>query len=112
MLTYYLACSFRKDKRCVKNATAVECWSLWICSSFKEFKDISCKKGSDEGFSSFVVEATLLSQEIQVLPEFPVVCKSKKPRMFDYDLQDENIDDPKRRFKIGFFLSILDISIN
>nr|XP_014351266.1 PREDICTED: zona pellucida sperm-binding protein 4-like [Latimeria chalumnae] len=66
---------------------------------------------SDEGFQSVIEEAKQLVQVIGIPPEFKQtswIHPRHKKKQFDYEAEDEPIQDPELDYKVNCFYSILD----
>lgn len=64
---------------------------------------------SDNGFEKLLAEARTLEMEID--PVFPSTVQKKKKRLFSYEGQDDLIQDPQERFKVGCFYTIMNVTI-
>uniref|UniRef100_H3AHC0 DUF4371 domain-containing protein n=1 Tax=Latimeria chalumnae TaxID=7897 RepID=H3AHC0_LATCH len=66
---------------------------------------------SDEGFQSVIEEAKQLAQVIGMPPELKQTSQIRprhKKKQFDYEAEDEPIQDPELDYKVNCFYSILD----
>ena len=66
-----------------------------------------------EGFDRAVALAEQLAATYDepVCPEFPEKRSRKKKRLFDYEGQDEGHETARDKFRVDFFLSMMDITI-
>jgi len=71
---------------------------------------------SDNSFDKYVIEASRLASEIDVVSVFEQsagrIKARRVKRQFYYENMDEPIIDPKINFKVKFFNNIFDIAIN
>ncbi|XP_053556217.1 uncharacterized protein LOC128647456 [Bombina bombina] len=73
---------------------------------------ITCR--CDKGFQQVLTDATEIANEIQIVPNFETedqVRKRRKKRQFDYEAREEAPQDPKQKFKTGFYYAVLDMAI-
>lgn len=66
---------------------------------------------SDEGFEQFIQEGKSLAEKVNVTPEFSLVRRKRVPRQFSYESKDEPVLNELQHFKITFYFSILDTTI-
>ncbi|XP_053561123.1 zinc finger MYM-type protein 1-like [Bombina bombina] len=73
---------------------------------------ITCR--CDKGFQQVLTDATEIANEIQIVPNFETedqVRNRRKKRQFDYEAREEAPQDPKQKFKTGFYYAVLDMAI-
>ncbi|XP_053571800.1 uncharacterized protein LOC128661586 [Bombina bombina] len=73
---------------------------------------ITCR--CDKGFQQVLTDATEIGNEIQIVPNFETedqVRNRRKKRQFDYEAREEAPQDPKHKFKTGFYYAVLDMAI-
>ncbi|KAJ7327200.1 hypothetical protein JRQ81_016959, partial [Phrynocephalus forsythii] len=60
----------------------------------------------DAGFQQFLMDATEITKELEILPHFETeqVRKRKAKKLFEYEAQEEAPYDPKQKIKINFFM--------
>ncbi|EZA55153.1 Zinc finger MYM-type protein [Ooceraea biroi] len=66
-------------------------------------------------FEIILNDAQEIAIEMDCEPTFlndTIVRRRKKKRMFDYESNDDNISDPKTKYKINFSYTIIDIAIS
>lgn len=76
-----------------------------LTHTFKKYR-------SDETFESFLLTANNLAAELEVETNFEYVRPRKKPKKYDYEADDEVINNPKTAFKVNFYNCILDKAIS
>ena len=83
-------------------------------AQLEKTKDYLCSLRSDDAFSKIVADATEIAQELEVEPAFQnnQVRRRRKKRQFEYEGQDEDIQDPKENYKVKFYFAILDVAIS
>nr|XP_047137458.1 uncharacterized protein LOC124813960 [Hydra vulgaris] len=71
------------------------------------------KMRNDEGFQRIIVDAAEIAKELETVTNFEEkhVGRRRKKRQFDYETQDEALQDPKEKFKVEFYFKILDTAI-
>lgn len=71
-----------------------------------------CTEYRDSGMESAECIAKEIAHEMNVAAQFPDAkekrCKRKR-RMFDYEEQDEQVQQPREAFRISFFLTVVDV---
>ncbi|XP_065454591.1 uncharacterized protein LOC135984077, partial [Chrysemys picta bellii] len=69
---------------------------------------------SDEGFERTLVDSLELAEEIDFPTEFEPesVHIRQKKQQFSYDERDTRIQNPKQRFKVNFYFTVLDTAIH
>lgn len=73
------------------------------------------KLRSDNGFNDILVDANEIALELNIDACFPLpqtLRPRKKPKMFDYEQNDDVILDPKINFKVELFYRILDQTLS
>ncbi|XP_053575281.1 zinc finger MYM-type protein 1-like [Bombina bombina] len=73
---------------------------------------ITCR--CDKGFQQVLTDATEIANEIQIVPNFETedqVRNRRKKWQFDYEAREEAPQDPKQKFKTGFYYAVLDMAI-
>ncbi|EZA59740.1 hypothetical protein X777_16221 [Ooceraea biroi] len=76
---------------------------------------LSFLKESANEFEIILNDAQEIAIEMDCEPTFlndTIVRRRKKKRMFDYESNDDNISDPKTKYKINFSYTIIDIAIS
>nr|XP_047135365.1 uncharacterized protein LOC100212059 [Hydra vulgaris] len=68
---------------------------------------------NDEGFQRIIVDAAEIAKELETVTNFEEkhIGRRRKKRQFDYEIQDEALQDPKEKFKVEFYFKILDTAI-
>ncbi|XP_047141490.1 uncharacterized protein LOC124816367 [Hydra vulgaris] len=68
---------------------------------------------NDEGFQRITVDAAEIAKELETVTNFEEkhVGRRRKKRLFDYETQDEALQDPKEKFKVEFYFKILDTAM-
>nr|XP_047124141.1 zinc finger MYM-type protein 1-like [Hydra vulgaris] len=66
------------------------------------------KMRNDEGFQRIIVDAAEIAKELETVTNFEEkhVGRRRKKRQFDYETQDEALQDPKEKFKVKFYFKI------
>ncbi|XP_053575202.1 uncharacterized protein LOC128664396 [Bombina bombina] len=73
---------------------------------------ITCR--CDKGFQQVLTDATEIANEIQIVPNFETedqVRNRRKKLQFEYEAREEAPQDPKQKFKTGFYYAVLDMAI-
>ncbi|KAK4879688.1 hypothetical protein RN001_007834 [Aquatica leii] len=68
---------------------------------------------SDDGFEQVLIDAAEIAKELETEVKFePDECRRRlHKRQFEYEAQDEAPQDPKQKFKVKFYYTILDMAI-
>lgn len=69
----------------------------------------------DEAFSTVLTDAAELALDIDAETNFtsvPRARRRKQKRQFDYEHEDETIDDPKQKFKVEMYFHLIDCAVN
>ncbi|KAG6929118.1 hypothetical protein G0U57_006253, partial [Chelydra serpentina] len=80
----------------------------------QQTKNILEEFRSDEGFERTLVDFLELAEEIEFLTKFEPepVCIWQKKQQFSYEGRDTPIQNPKQRFKVNFYFTVLDTAIH
>ncbi len=67
---------------------------------------------SEESFLKILVDATDIARKLEIEPTFEAsqVRQRRKKRQFDYESQDEPVQDAKENYKVNFYYAILDVA--
>lgn len=77
-----------------------------LISFFQEFR-------SDKNFTFVLETARTLADDLEICPQFKDnTLHRRKKRMFDYESDDETPVNPEQKYKISFFLPIVDMVLN
>lgn len=76
-----------------------------LINFFQEFR-------SDEQFTSVLEAAKTLTEDLEICPQFKENTLQTQKRMFDYESRDETPNNPEKKYKISFFLPIVDTALN
>lgn len=82
-------------------------------NQLKITKSYLLKSRSDEGFEQVLVDAIEVAKELEIEPKFDAeqVRKRRQKRHFQYEVPDETPQDPKEKYKVGFYYPVLDMAI-
>ncbi|XP_047124222.2 uncharacterized protein LOC105845346 [Hydra vulgaris] len=71
------------------------------------------KMRNDKGFQKIIVDAAEIAKELKTVTNFKEkhAGRRRKKRQFDYETQDEALQDPKEKFIVEFYFKILDTAI-
>ncbi|XP_033220910.1 uncharacterized protein LOC117175311 [Belonocnema kinseyi] len=89
-----------------------------LSSAIKELKGVLKyleSYRSDDGFASTITDAKELAEILGVDSDFKSaqnVRPRRQKRQFDYESEDQAVQDPKTRLKVGFFFQTLDVTIS
>ena len=67
----------------------------------------------DESFEQVLTDATKIAKEPGILPDFETeqVRNRKMKQQFEYDAQEEEVQDPEQKLRVDFYYVILDMAI-
>lgn len=75
-------------------------------------KNYLLKCRSDNEFEQVLIDAADIAKELETEVKFePIECRRRHKRQFLYENPDEAPQDPKQKFKVEFYYTILDIAI-
>ncbi|XP_065665653.1 uncharacterized protein LOC136087075 [Hydra vulgaris] len=76
-------------------------------------KNKLAKMRNDEDFQRIIVDAAEISKEVEIVTNFEKeqIKRRRKKRQFDYETQNEALQDPKEKLKVEFYFNILDTTI-
>ncbi|XP_065677373.1 zinc finger MYM-type protein 1 [Hydra vulgaris] len=86
---------------------------LNVATQLNITKNKLVKMRNDEGFQIIIVDAAEIAKELETVTNFEEkhVGRRRKKQHFDYETQDEALQDPKEKFKVEFYSKILDTAI-
>lgn len=92
-----------------KNLDLLEC-----VNALNRLKAYFCDLRTDEAFESFLNKAHQLAEEVDIEANFPA-CSQIRPRrkkcLFNYEAQDDIIQDPRTKYKVEVYFKVLDVTI-